>query len=269
MILRRTDFGKLRARVCVLLLVFISGAFGCRDPYEDLEQEKAWAAGVRKQYEAGLKCARTKDAEYLKALTAELALAAEPNPYQFEVCLSASEELNAYAFPAGFLVINAGLLNAVQEESELASVVGHEISHVILRHSFHAERKRQWGSRFFGSMKNPALRIPSELFGAVGMLKYSREHEKYADMMGIETAARAGFDPRGAIAFFEKLERLEFQRFPLLTQMLSTHPRAEERLKYIRRQINRMENKSYRENSKGFLEMKKRYTGAQPVSPRL
>ncbi|MCE9599317.1 MAG: M48 family metallopeptidase [Spirochaetia bacterium] len=247
-------------KVLYLIAGFFLAFTNCRDPYQDIEQEKYWASEVRKKYASGIQCNKTADAAYLKKLLADLVQVADANPYQFDVCLDDSaSNVNAYAFPAGYIVINAGLLRAVGDESELATVMGHEISHVILRHSFKSEKRKQWGSEFFGSMKNPILRVPVELFGAFGMLKYSRQYEKYADLMGLDVVMRAGYNPYSAITFFSRLESLEFQRHPLLVQLLSTHPGAKERLKYIKRQINRSSSIPIRPDSKEFKEMKTRY----------
>ncbi|MBL8019092.1 MAG: M48 family metalloprotease [Leptospirales bacterium] len=244
---------------CWLVIMGLT-VVACRNPYQDVEQEKQWAAEVRKKYTTNLKCNKSTDAAYLTRLLGDLVKVADQNPYTFEVCLDDSAgEVNAYAFPAGYIVVNAGLLRAVGDESELVVVLSHEISHVILRHSFKSEKKKQWGSEFFGSMKNPVLRIPAQLFGGLGMLKYSREYEKYADLMGIEITGRAGYSSYSAISFFSKLESLEFQRHPLLLQLLSTHPSSKERLKYIKRQINRSNQQPSPVNSKEFEEMKKRY----------
>ncbi|WP_448583788.1 M48 family metalloprotease [Thermocrinis sp.] len=155
-------------------------------------------------------------------------------PYRFY--LVNSEQVNAFALPGGPVFITRGLLLELENESQLASVLGHELGHINARH--HA--------RFLEKMValNILLGIGSALisdkpygqvliqFGQIGAqllaLKFSRDQEREADKLGIEFTLKAGYDPNGLIEVFHIFKRLEKNRPP---EWLSTHPLPETRIR--------------------------------------
>jgi predicted Zn-dependent protease len=134
-----------------------------------------------------------------------------------------SKEINAFALPGGFLFIERGLLEAVDDESQLAGVIGHEMSHVVARHGHKLMMKAEIANIFF-----QAAQIAAILFtgGAAGIGTYyalqygfyglglvldlkllgvSREFELQADQLGIQYTWNSGYDPAGFIRFFDKM----------------------------------------------------------------
>ena len=137
---------------------------------------------------------------------------------KWEFVVFDSNELNAFALPGGKVGVYTGLLRLAENDAELATVMGHEIGHVIARHG--AERMSEamviGGVGAIGSAvveaktKDPATRQMFDLAYGLGatlgrVLPHSRGNESEADRMGAVYAARAGYDPRAAITFWEKM----------------------------------------------------------------
>jgi predicted Zn-dependent protease len=132
-------------------------------------------------------------------------------PFTFEVV--ADPSINAFALPGGPMFINTGLLRAVDNEAQLAGVMGHEMSHVILRHGTNQVSKSKLielpavlGSQMTGnSMMVKLAQIGIGLGANSVLLKFSRSAENQADLMGSHLMAESGYDPREMARFFEKL----------------------------------------------------------------
>jgi hypothetical protein len=132
-----------------------------------------------------------------------------------------SKEINAFALPGGFLFIERGLLEAVEDESELAGVIGHEMSHVVARHGHKLMRKAQIANIFFQAAQVAAVLLTGGGAGAYYALQYgfyglgmmldlnllgvSREFELQADQLGIQYTWASGYDPSGFVRFFDKM----------------------------------------------------------------
>src|SRR5438045_6065648 len=132
-------------------------------------------------------------------------------PITFEVV--ADPSINAFALPGGPMFINTGLLKAVDNEAQLAGVMGHEMSHVILRHGTNQASKAQLiqlpavlgGQMAGGSMLGKLTQVGIGLGANSVLLKFSRSAESQADLMGSHLMAESGYDPMAMARFFEKL----------------------------------------------------------------
>lgn len=156
-------------------------------------------------------------------------------PYRFYVI--EEREVNAFAVPGGYVYINSGLITAADNEAELASVVAHEIGHVVRRHSTQ-QLTAQYGYSMLASLlmgQNPAQwqALAANLVGVTGFLAYSRGHESDADQYAVETLYRSGYDARAMISFFEKLKSLQRREPGLLERFFSSHPAPSERIARI------------------------------------
>jgi predicted Zn-dependent protease len=166
---------------------------------------------------------------------------------KWEFVVFDSKELNAFALPGGKVGVYTGLLQLAESDAELASVMGHEIGHVIARHG--AERMSEAmvisGLGAVGSAaveaktQDPQTRQLFELAygGAVTLgrvLPHSRGNETEADRMGAIYAARAGYDPRASITFWQKMmaekQKAGAAQGGALSALLSTHPADEKRI---------------------------------------
>lgn len=143
------------------------------------------------------------------------------------------ETINAFATPGGRIYVYTGLLLAADNEAEIIGVLGHEIGHVVARHSAR-QLVGQYGLQAVASMalgENPSdlSKVVAGLAGQGGMLAYGRDMELEADQYGARYASGAGYDPRGLVSFFEKLRQKYGDTGPVMT-WLSTHPSNSDRI---------------------------------------
>ena len=172
-----------------------------------------------------------------------IAAVAERPQFQWEFHTIPSETLNAFCLPGGKVFVYTALLDLTQgNDNELAAVMGHEIAHAVARHG--AERVSQNQIAAIGQVAAQigvaAATGSAEAADSVGqgyglltqlgiLLPYSRKHETEADTIGIILAAKAGYDPRAAIAFWKKMGVASQGKQP--PALLSTHPLNEQRIK--------------------------------------
>jgi predicted Zn-dependent protease len=148
----------------------------------------------------------------------------------WEVQVFEDKSPNAFALPGRKIGVNTGMIRLVENDSQLAAVIGHEIGHVIARHA--NERASmgvlaQLGQEVAGQI-NPVGAAVFGLGTEVGiMLPYSRTHEAEADVIGQDLMARAGFDPRESIRLWKLMEKQDGDRPP---ELLSTHPATQARI---------------------------------------
>lgn len=177
--------------------------------------------------------------EYLQSLGQRIGSHSSVPGQAFTFFLMDSPDVNAFALPGGYVGINAGLLMMTQNESELASVVAHEIAHVTQRH---IARQIEQASRM--NLTTGAAMLAAILVGvstgqselieagvAVGSaaqmqnrINYTRTHEHEADRVGIGMLAAAGYDPLAMATMFEQLERRARLSGTTLPDFLRTHP---------------------------------------------
>ena len=165
---------------------------------------------------------------------------AAKSPYKFSFhVLADPKTVNAFALPGGPIFITEGLLRQLKTEAELAGVLGHEIAHVIARHSSERLAKQQLtqgliGALVVGSGDFTTAQIGQMVGGMINM-KYGREDEIESDALGIRIMAEAGYDPRGMVRVMEVLAKASGgSRQP---EFMSTHPAPENRSERIKEAI--------------------------------
>jgi beta-barrel assembly-enhancing protease len=177
-------------------------------------------------------------------LVAELPTRGVRYPWEFH-CVN-DKAINAFALPGGFVFVNRGAIEASDDEAQLAAVMGHELSHVALRHGTAQASKAQlaqgaagiFGSLFGGS-SGGALLTQGVALGAGGvLLHYSRTDETQADVMGTQVIYDAGYDPRAMAQFFEKLQQESKGNNP--PQFLSDHPNPDHRIERVDEEIDKL-----------------------------
>lgn len=173
---------------------------------------------------------------YFTRIGKELAaLSHRPNlPWQFTVVDSAVP--NAFAVPGGFIYFTRGILVNMNNEAELAGVLGHEIGHVTARHSVSQISRQQLYSLGLGigAVLSPAVRQLGDLaqFGlGILFLKYSREDESEADQLGVRYMLNASYDPMQLSRFFELFQRMRESSSQTLPDWLSSHPAPTDRVR--------------------------------------
>lgn len=172
-----------------------------------------------------------------------------PQPFPIRVGVIRHGALNAFAGPGGHIFVHTGLLQHLDNESEFAGVVAHELAHVSQRHIASRIEKAQFinlaavlgvlAGVFLGGEAQSAMVYGSVAAGHTAMLAYSREDEREADQVGMNYLVAAGFRPQGMVQSFETIRKLRWLggSFP---QYLSTHPGVEERIAYLKDRVDRM-----------------------------
>ena len=189
-------------------------------------------------------------ARYVRQLGARLVVAAPLTPgltqqWPFRFHIVASEEINAFALPGGTMFVNLGAIQAAQTESQLVGVMGHEMSHVILRHStcnISRQKKRSiWyslgqigASVALGGVGGAAAEQSVGMAANLDFLRMSRTDEQQADLLGVQIAHDAGYDPRGLPQFFEIIQAKYGSGS---AQFLSDHPSPGNRTEYVNKDL--------------------------------
>lgn len=195
--------------------------------------------------------------DYLNALGNRLAAASSDKQQKFNFFVVQDNSINAFAMPGGVIGVHTGLFLAAKSESELASVLGHEIGHVTQRHLARmlAAQKYDMVKNIAGialallvARANPDLAqgalTTSAAVGVQNQLDYTREHEREADRVGLQILSNAGFDVRGMPAFFTTLQHGSRFSEGGAPSFLRTHPLTGERIADV---TNRVEQMPYRQ----------------------
>jgi predicted Zn-dependent protease len=165
----------------------------------------------------------------------------------FTVKIVDNEEVNAFALPGGFFYINSGLIMAADSEAGLAGVMAHEIAHVAARHATKQATRSQIMNIasipliFMGGPAGYAARQALSLAVPMSFLKFSRDAEREADLLGMEYAYACGYDPAEFVHFFEKLKLADKHKHQFfIARAFSTHPMTEDRIRRAQHEINTM-----------------------------
>jgi len=158
---------------------------------------------------------------------------------QWEVVVFTDKTPNAFALPGNKIGVHTGMLTLVDNPDQLAAVIGHEVGHVLAKHS--NERASQemavsQGMSVIQAVSSPQTALGQSAIGLLGvgaqygiLMPYSRVHESEADMIGVDLMAKAGFDPRQSISLWQKMEQASQGQQPI--EFMSTHPSDATRIK--------------------------------------
>jgi predicted Zn-dependent protease len=251
LILRRTKFHVVVALVASLTLSVPAGAQTRIDPdpnrfsvAQDVELGRRAAAELRRE----LPIVRDRQtAAYVQRIGNRL-VAAIPGRlqqsrfrYTFEVV--DRREINAFALPGGPVFVNRGMLDAARNDGEVAGVIAHELSHIVLRHGTAQATKGQkfqlgaLAGQILGSVvggrTGAVIAQGSQIGIGTYFLKYSREYEREADLLGVQIMSRAGYDPRDMANMFQTIARRSGNGGP---EWLSDHPSPSNRYEAINRE---------------------------------
>ncbi len=165
--------------------------------------------------------------------------------WNWEITVIKSDQVNAWCMPGGKIAVYTGLIDKLQAtDAELAAVIGHEIAHALREHS--RERASEQvtsglllqGAVLLAGGGQTSLDMAQLAYQVTVGLPHSRLHETEADRIGVELAARAGYDPRGAISVWQKMAKLGGAGQP---EFLSTHPSPQSRMQDLEVYARRVE----------------------------
>jgi predicted Zn-dependent protease len=252
---------SVRARAAALIIVMSVSAAGLLaqtvvkppknryTPKQDVQLGKEAATEIREQYPL---IEEPQITRYLTGLGDRLVAAApsslkEP-VYEYSFTPVNLKEINAFALPGGPMFVNRGMFESAAAEGEVAGVMAHELSHVLLRHGTANISKAQnpWlqlgqiagvvGGAVVGGAAGSAIVQGSQFGLGTLLLRYSRDYEKQADLLGAQIMAGAGYDPRALARMFETIERESRSSGGSGPQWMSSHPNPGNRTQYITRE---------------------------------
>ena len=156
--------------------------------------------------------------------------------WRWEVNLIGSKQINAFCMPGGKIAFYYGILDQLRlDDDEVAAVMGHEVAHALREHARERMGKTlatrgaiEIGAALFGL--GDMARLAADMGGQLLTLKFGRDDESEADLVGLELAARAGYDPRAGVSLWQKMAAANKGAPP---QWLSTHPAGQTRIKDI------------------------------------
>lgn len=262
----------------VLICLALGSALSCaaigRLNILTTEQEVAIGSKVAQEVESEVKLYNDPIVvAYIDGLGQALVRHSKRSDIQYHFQVVDTSQVNAFALPGGWIYVNRGLITTAENESELTSVMAHEIAHVVARHGARQITK-QFGLAVLirlatGESENRSLeREIAETFMGIGagltLLRYSREAEREADQLAVEEMYAAGMDPNGMVTFFEKLLAVHTSEPSGAAVWLSTHPPTQERIADIRAAIKTLPPKPHLQvDSERFQKIKARILKCQ------
>ena len=160
----------------------------------------------------------------------------------WEVVVFEDKSLNAFALPGSKIGVHTGLVDLVDNQHQLASVIGHEVGHVLARHSNERMSQKlgaQMGISLIAAVAAPRTPLGQTALGLLGVgtqygliMPFSRLHESEADVIGVELMAKAGFNPSESVTLWQKMAQASHGGQP--PEFLSTHPSHETRIEDLR-----------------------------------
>jgi Zn-dependent protease with chaperone function len=210
--------------------------------------------------------------KYVQGLGQQLAEHAPgPSKWPFSFHVVNIKEINAFALPGGPVYVNVGTIRASDDEAQLAGVMAHEISHIVLRHSTEQASKTALaqlplailGAAIGQSTPGQLAQLGSSIGAQSLFLKYSRDAEREADLLGSQIMYDAGYNPYEMAEFFAKLEKEGGAGGP---QFLSDHPNPGNRVESVSKAISKYPKKSYRKDSPEFERIRSEVAKLNPLT---
>lgn len=209
-------------------------------------------AGIGDKLERGLgnQIAREIEAEtgvvkdpvlssWVAGIGRQLGIAQQKEDVSYTFKILDSEDVNAIAVPGGYVYVTKGLLRFAQSEDEIASVLGHEVGHIAAKHSMEQLKAQILGTLVLSAFKNKrysSMVGGAKLAGMFAMLKFSRDNEREADILGVRGASSSGYDPHRMMDFFNRMKEKEKGKVSRVESYLMTHPPFSERIEVISKQ---------------------------------
>jgi predicted Zn-dependent protease len=223
----------MRKLIYSAFLVTLTSACGI-STQQEIEMGGEYAAQINAQLPI------VQDAEinrYVNVLGDSLARVADDRGIDYTFYVVNAAEVNAFAVPGGFIYVNRGLIDRTQSLSQLAGVLGHEIAHVVRRHSVEQMEKAQGanigvmlGCTLLGVCGSDLAQAAIQVGGSALFAKFGRDDEREADRDAVAILVRTGIHPRGVPEMFQILLNERDRNPDAVSGFFSTHPGEEERI---------------------------------------
>ncbi len=262
---------KKRLAAAVVLIAFFTGGVRAQTALPDLGDISSASLSDSQERTIGNRIMREvrndpaflddpEVTDYITSVGQRLLSVADNPPQDITFFMVKDDSINAFAMVGGHVFIHTGLLLLTQDESELAGVMAHELSHILQKHQARMIRdaaRGQWtslaalavallaarsGSPQSGQVTEAAL-AGATAFSIQNQIDYTREHEREADRVGFTLLEKAGYDPRGMANFFERMQRanrVNEQQKGSVPSYLRTHPMTTERIAEMQDRLEKM-----------------------------
>ncbi len=235
------------------ILLFCFSLFGCSTEYNlATKQEEVFFYSTEKEVKMGESIAKQAEAELkfvedpliqkrVEDIGRKIVAVCDRKDIDYHFYVLEDEEVNAFSLPGGFVYVNKGLVERVANDDELACVIGHEVGHIVARHSI----KKLQAVMGYSILKLLTMAAPQAAQGGNAadvafvsiMSGYGREDELLADQLGTRYAKAVGYNPRAMIAFLKKLEDVERRRPLQEKSYFKTHPYAPDRVRVVKQEL--------------------------------
>lgn len=215
---------------------------------DEVQMASLGAAAFQEIQTGSVRSTNSGQTEYVRCVASAIIAVLTPQDLQtvsvtqWEVELFQDDSANAFALPGGKIGVHTGLLNVASNQAQLATVLGHEVGHVLARHSnerasqeMGAGAALQIGSVFLGGGETAASQ---QMMGVLGvglqyglLMPYGRTQESESDQIGLLLMARAGFDPRESVPLWQNMGAASAGQAP--PEFLSTHPSSATRIEQL------------------------------------
>jgi Zn-dependent protease with chaperone function len=248
--IQQTPTGRIEAK---------PGGFNQFSPEQEVELGKESARQVRQ--EMPILEDSNPISQYVRQLGEELASKAPGQKWPYSFSVVNVKELNAFALPGGPVFVNVGTIRAAGNRGELAGVMAHEISHIVLRHGT-SQASRQMLAQIPLAVAGVALpqgtagqlaRLGISLGAQSVFLKYSRDAEREADMLGAQIMYDAGYNPYDMVEFFSQLEK---EGGPGVPEFLSDHPNPGNRAQNVSEAVAKFPKKQYKAEDPRYAQIR-------------
>ncbi len=256
--------------ILIMIMLMVAGlATGCAVNQEDirgfnvisLEEEKQLGDQFAREVEKQQRVVNDPQVQaYIDRLGNRLLTGVRSREFDYTFKVVKDDSVNAFAVPGGHVYVHTGLMKAAQNETELAAVVAHELNHGVARHGTQ-QLTQQYGLALvtqlvLGQNQNLLAQLAASLFGHGAAMTYSRGMENQADYLAVETMYRAGYDPRGMLAFFRKLDTISKRSPGSLEQFFSSHPLTSDRIQRVQAEIAKLPPRAFKDDSGEFNRIK-------------
>jgi hypothetical protein len=243
-------------------------------PEEDVKLGREAAAEAERQLPVLRDDAVTDYVERVgERLVAEIPRDLQQPQFRYTFKVINVRDINAFALPGGPMYVNRGMIEAARTEGEMASVMAHELSHVVLRHGTAQASKAtkyQIGQvagailgAIIGGNVGTVVAQGTQFGLGTAFLRFSREFERQADLLGAQLMARAGYDPREMANMFETIEKEGGSGGP---EWLKSHPNPSNRQAAIRKEADALRVENPKRDTRGFESIQARLRG-MPRAP--
>jgi len=206
--------------------------------------------------------------DYIESLIYHLVETSQLRERRLEIVLVDNKSINAFAVPGGVVGVHNGLILAAQTESQMTSVLGHELAHLSQRHFSRSQENAQKSQKMAlagmlaglvavaaggGGEAGVAAIAGSQAAAQDASLRYSRQHEQEADRIGMQNNVAAGFDPKGSAGMFEVMQAESRKYGSRPPEFLMTHPLTEKRIADARNRAGQYPVRMYEDSPKFHL----------------